>query len=315
MTTRLVFLTSFGSHLYGTNRRESDVDYRAVFLPSAEDILCQTVPDVLRTPPPELADTDYMATPFHRFLKLVRFGEPSFLDMAFAPEEFWVKSHTDEQLWEWFLANRGELLSSDLPKYFGFCKTMVEVYGTQTARQETARQALAMVETAVVSYGGQAKVSTVVDQLKTLDDHFTKFKPDANGTDMVSICGTAIQVTESLAALHGRLVSRNKQIAYRMTLKKTTDTKDFKALHHAVRIVEQGLELLQTGKLVFPRPNAEYLLAIKQEATDYEATVHHLETTYQKMLAARETSVLPESVDDSVIRRLTVDIYQRALCS
>jgi hypothetical protein len=38
---------------------------------------------------------------------------------------------------------------------------------------------------------------------------------------------------------------------------------DRKSLMHAVRVYQQAIELLQTGKLTFPRPNREELLAVK----------------------------------------------------
>ena len=36
---KLVFLTVFGSHLYGTNTLTSDTDYKGIFIPHKQDLL------------------------------------------------------------------------------------------------------------------------------------------------------------------------------------------------------------------------------------------------------------------------------------
>lgn len=43
----IIMLTRFGSHLYGTNRPESDVDFKGIYIPSKEDILLGRVQHTL----------------------------------------------------------------------------------------------------------------------------------------------------------------------------------------------------------------------------------------------------------------------------
>lgn len=50
----------------------------------------------------------------------------------------------------------------------------------------------------------------------------------------------------------------------------STQKVDYKSLSHAVRVYQQALELLDTGKLSFPRPNVDQLLAVKQGRMDLE---------------------------------------------
>ncbi len=302
-------MTAFGSHMYGTERAESDVDYRGVFMPSATDILCQNVTDSSKDAPEELIGTDFMSHPFHRFLKMVRYGEPAAIDMAFAPEEFWVKGHTDMRVWDQFLNTRPCLLSRDLPKYLGFCKTVVEAYGIRADRHEAARKALEIVELAMISHGGLARVAVVEDQIKALDPRFVTTGADSEQRALLGVCGTNIHITQSLTDFQIRLASMNRMFKRQASSDRADDAKDFKSLHHSVRIVEQGLELLTTGKLVFPRANAEYLLAIKQQRTDFDQTVIHLVDTYDAMLAAVDHSPLPATVDDAVLSGVISQVY------
>jgi hypothetical protein len=43
---------------------------------------------------------------------------------------------------------------------------------------------------------------------------------------------------------------------------------EYKSLSHAIRVYQQAIELLETGKITFPRPNAPLLLAIKRGDCD-----------------------------------------------
>ncbi len=47
----LIVEMRFGSHLYGTATAQSDLDYKAVYLPDARDILLQRVQPALALPP------------------------------------------------------------------------------------------------------------------------------------------------------------------------------------------------------------------------------------------------------------------------
>jgi hypothetical protein len=73
---------------------------------------------------------------------------------------------------------------------------------------------------------------------------------------------------------------------------------DWKALSHAIRITEQIIELCETGQLRFPRPNAEYLLKIKQGWVPLEEATNYLHDVFSKIDAAVENSVLQEKTPD-----------------
>ena len=76
---------------------------------------------------------------------------------------------------------------------------------------------------------------------------------------------------------------------------------DFKSLSHAVRVYEQAIELLDTGTLTFPRPNAADLLAIKQGKADLDAVKDRLRTldneVREKMLTSTVRERTPELLE------------------
>lgn len=84
----------------------------------------------------------------------------------------------------------------------------------------------------------------------------------------------------------------------------------FKSASHSIRILEQTTELLLTGTITFPRPNAVLLRQIKFGEVPYEAC----EALYQKALTdTREAEVrskLPDGLDKSKIDVLYYDLIR-----
>lgn len=73
---------------------------------------------------------------------------------------------------------------------------------------------------------------------------------------------------------------------------------DWKALSHAIRITEQVLELSFEGKLTFPRPNAKFLLAVKNGEVPLEKATAYLNEAFAKVDEAVTASVLREKTPE-----------------
>jgi len=73
---------------------------------------------------------------------------------------------------------------------------------------------------------------------------------------------------------------------------------------HVVRLVRQGLEALQTGKMQTRRPDAEELLAIRRGAWTFDQLAEFVSTMDAQYAAAEATSPLPRAVDHEKIEGL-----------
>jgi predicted nucleotidyltransferase len=119
----------FGSHLYGTDTPESDLDLKGVYLPEARDILLQRVtPSVAisrakddgeRNRPGDV-DREYYS--LHRYLQLLAAGQTVAIDMLFAPDAAMTRSPSPAYHYE-RLARRAfaDVAASDAPplkRYF-----------------------------------------------------------------------------------------------------------------------------------------------------------------------------------------------------
>jgi len=86
--------------------------------------------------------------------------------------------------------------------------------------------------------------------------------------------------------------------AYGNRVKDHTDQPtDWKALSHAIRIGEQIIEVLAEGTMIFPRPNAAYLLEVKRGNIPLQEATEYLTELFNQVEEAVDASTLPEKTE------------------
>jgi predicted nucleotidyltransferase len=90
---------------------------------------------------------------------------------------------------------------------------------------------------------------------------------------------------------------------------------DVKFLMHGFRLVSQGCELLTTGNITFPRPDAEQLKAIREGKTygfnDMDKAIADLAAAQDLLKIALDNTILPKKVDHDQHNQLLIDIYEQ----
>jgi hypothetical protein len=89
----------------------------------------------------------------------------------------------------------------------------------------------------------------------------------------------------------------------------TNEGIDWKAMSHAVRVARQAIELLNTGSITFPRPDAAELIEIKKGMRPYEEISALLEKLVAEVQEASQVSTLPEQTNASLADRQVRDFY------
>lgn len=123
---KLLFLGLGGSHAYGTNHAESDVDYRGVFLDSSVRFFGLNPP--FNPKPYERSEPDDVVVhELGRFIKLALDNNPNILEILYTPATTFI-----DPLFEDILENRQKFLSQ-------LCRRTYGGYATQqVARFERA---------------------------------------------------------------------------------------------------------------------------------------------------------------------------------
>lgn len=298
----------FGSHLYGTATPASDMDIKAVHLPAASDILLlrakpvysqKTKADMLAKNTAE--DTDFESYSLQKYLALVAEGQTVALDMLFAPA--WAFQGEPDALWRDIMDNRHRLLSRKYASFVGYCRQQANKYGIKGSRVAAARQALELLSDALADKGAHAKLgdhAEAVEALAASHEHMAIADHTMVSGGIVrhwDVCGRKMPYTSSVKTAHEIMARLVAEYGKRALQPESNQGVDWKALSHAVRIGRQAIELLQTGNVIFPRPDAADLVAIKTGQREYTPVAEDIENLLTQIEATSAASSLPDAPD------------------
>ncbi len=307
----------FGSHLYGTNTPDSDLDYKGVFLPTKREVFIGRIPktdsystgsDKSKNTSKDI-DTDLHS--IHHFIALACKGETEAIDMLHAPDSMLIETSAT---WEAIVSERERFYTRELKAFVGYARRQAAKYGIKGSRLNAAEEFLELTKGWEGWDGGRANLSTVWKALP-INDHCHHIETNSSGVRQYQICGKILQSTMKVE--YARRIIRFFRDNYGERAKLAADNKgiDWKAVSHAMRAAYQVLELLIHGTITFPRPEAELLLAVKQGKCDYLTQVAPwLESVMEEVEFASSVSTYPTKVDkiyweDFIVR--TLEEYYR----
>jgi hypothetical protein len=306
----------FGSHLYGTSTPQSDVDFKSVHVPSANDILLQKVQDSIKTTSREKGDgeknlpgdVDDESFSLQRYLNLLAEGQTVALDMLFAPDESLVYT---TPVWDVIRRNRHRLLTKKSAAFLGYCRQQANKYGIKGSRVAAAKNVSTFLTNAVSIYGPTYKLG-LVPMLRSLEDEHTRVfvSTDVREGSFLECCNRKVHLTASVkhaAEIFTRIYENYGDRARQADLNEGVD---WKALSHAVRVGHEALELLYTGAITLPLPIAPHLLDIKQGRLPYKQVSEEIERLLVAVEKAESVSTLPDEVDLQFMEDLVCSEYR-----
>lgn len=316
---KLIYLSQFGSHLYGLNTENSDLDFRGVYIPTLDDIILHKDKDEINT---ELEITqlesdgitlsqdssllpantrvstrkvDVKIFSLQKFIQLCSKADTNALDLLFSMES------KDDKLEQWWyqedkflskhegeiycpfwviLNNKDKLINTDrLESPISYAFKQSVKYGLKGERLKVLQGILTEANNYL-----SGKISRHITLSKFLDDYtYRNGKPIMNLHDYIDgkhvkidvldnkgkeekylyVCGVQHQFNLELDTFIERIEEKiNKEYTSQRTID-ASDGNDWKALSHAIRVLLEIKELLDTGNIQFPLKDKDFLLNIK----------------------------------------------------
>lgn len=321
----------YGSRLYGTSTPTSDYDYKMLYLPKFEDVLLgrqftnfkarfNEDGSVLSDDAAQMSDNGYEMefVALQTFMRDWLVGQTYAVEMAYALLQGFGE-HDDPVV----LAETVSLVHNMVEHYqshnvagmvgFAMKQTFDYVHRGQRLKEVTLfRDTLQSVLGNVTLVKERERLDSMFGDKRVLDfayevgvaafpGRFEK-KVVVNGRreeDAVVFAGRTYVESTPLSEMMSNLNRMVKQYGARST-SAAENTVDTKSLMHAVRVYQQVLELLQTGKVTFPRPNRDELLGVRNLTTPLEEVVERL-----RQLDAEVQEVVKEH--PSKVQELTAD--------
>ncbi len=319
---RTIVKIKFGSHLYGTETPQSDLDFKAVHIPAARDILLgrasRTISEHrekaegVKNLPGEIDSDSYS---LHRYLQLAAEGQTVAMDVLFAPP--WADVESCGPEWSEVRANRHRLLTRRSSAFVGYCRQQANKYGIKGSRVAASRKALDLLNDAVERHGAVEKLGVIADEISTLvssTEHTAVIDIEqASGEKLphLEVCNRKMPFRSSIKSARDIMQRLVDEYGQRALAAEKQQGIDWKALSHAVRVGHEALELLRTGNITFPLSGRAHILAIKKAELPYQMVAEEIEALLSEVEAAALTSPLPDSADMAWIEDFVCDVYRR----
>ena len=261
---QLLYLIKFGSFLYGTQTENSDLDLKGIFLPSFESLILQNKVNSISFSTGENStkncsdDVDIELWSLQYWLSLVGKWDTGGLDLLFS------NTNPDSVLFEWNFMD--ELFKNPLklfdPKnvnsYIGYCNSQAKKYGIKGSRLGIVKQVYEFVGEYITLENEKFKLSTIVNKIiKQYGDNSLCFIKNIQDKDDVErpylfLCGKQHQLSITIREFFERIKNNYEIYGERARLAEKNNGLDYKALSHALRCINQYIQLLTIGEIKFP---------------------------------------------------------------
>jgi hypothetical protein len=322
---RTIVNIRFGSHLYGTATPQSDLDFKAVHVPAAADILLQRVRASVSEKRAKAereknlpGEVDRESYSLQKYLGLISEGQTVALDVLFAPE--WAMTDPPADEWREIVANRHRLLTKRAAAFVGYCRQQANKYGIKGSRVAAARSALGLLDELIEKHGTTPKLrefAAEVEACAGAHEHSDLLDIDTVSGGTIrhwEVCGRKMPYTSSIKNARDVMVRLVEEYGQRALAAERHEGVDWKALSHAVRVGREAIELLGTGSITFPLLDAAHILDIKLAKLPYRDVAAEIEDLLVDVEAASQASALPEAPDTTWIDGFVSRVYREEIC-
>lgn len=271
--SQVEFLAISGSRLYGTNRPDSDYDYRGFIIPPYEYLIgliefkCQEVQN----------EEDSKVYSLKEFFKLLSNGDPQCTELLFVPED---KIKRTSDYYEEIRANKNLFLSNVIYKrLMGFSnsewrKAMANRYQFEKLPADHEATRLNMLN--FMRDRGADKVD--LDEAAGM---FDKFRSK--------------EIVSSVSNLGAKRKADFDKYGFCVS-----------SACHSIRLMGELAELMKTGEIIFPRPDAALLKAIRTGEVPREDCEKIYKSAVDNAEKAKDKSKLKDRPDN----KKTTDLYR-----
>ncbi len=290
----------FGSHLYGLDTPDSDVDYKGVYMPDLHELLLNNYAGTYKHSTGgqheknAAGDIDTEVISLPKFIKHACDGETFAIDMLHCENP--LSSHP---IWEELVANRRRFYSKSLKAYMGYVKKQAAKYGLKGTRLADIRYAM----DALKKINPEAILGEVSPDCFYFGEYVKWVTVPATGNQthdqqFYEVNMKKYQSTNSVGYVLEQLQKMWDGYGARAKQAEQNDGVDWKALSHALRAGYQARDIYTDGDFTYPLKETDFLLAVKRGQLDYKTEVApELERLVAEVDALADASDLPAKVD------------------
>lgn len=312
---RIILLGLGGSHAYGTNNENSDIDFRGVTLPLPSDLLGLTEFEQF-----ENRETDTVIYSFKKIVKLLLDCNPNTCEiLGLDEDQYLIKSPLGQEL----VDNSGLFLSKRAAKSFGgYAGAQLRRLQNAIARdsmpqREKEQHILRSVQNALedferkYAHPERGNIRLYIDRAVNPEME-TEIFVDANYSHM------PLRDYENMWSAMNTVVRDYDKIGKRN--RKKDDNHLNKHAMHLIRLFMMAIDILEKGKIITHRKDdLELLLKIRnggylQEDGTFAAEFYEILAEYERKLeTATRQSSLPDEPDMEKVEAFVEHVNRQAI--
>lgn len=270
-----LYLTVFGSHLYGTNTENSDKDYKGLFLPSIKKlVLDEKVNSISLTTGENNSknssdDEDVQLWALQYWLKLLAKGDTNAIDLLGSMYSSHNEKIVDLDFLGKYKDNPMSLIDLKHNKaYVAYAFGQAKKYGLKGSRVGILKDILNYLMSVYSNPQDTEywKAGRVFDEiLEKFYNPSLCFEKKTDSNRFLYICGKGYMDSISLSEMIHRLDDAYNKYGNRAKQAEQNENIDWKAVSHAIRCLDQVIEMAETGCIIkYPLKTAPYILEVKQ---------------------------------------------------
>ncbi len=325
---KLLYLSSFGSHLYGLESPSSDHDYKGVFLPSLDyfysynNVKSITVTTGDSKSKNTKDDVDIELYTLQYFIhKLLSKGDTGALDLLYSV------TNKDKVIYGYenmclVKANIHKILDiKNANAFTSYALGQAKKYGIKGTRLGVLKNIRNFLRgdsiQCLFDIHGDSRLELIADEIiKSYGDKSYCFHKQENckgsTTDYLCVCGSMHQYNITIKEFCDRIIKAEENYGNRTKKAGKDGGVDYKALSHAIRALYQTSELFRDGKITFPFTGRvrDDIFSIKQGKWDYETVEKFIIELLGKADSLKEKCSLDWSYDYDHCIRLVRHFYR-----
>ena len=337
-----------GSQLYGNSTPESDIDERGVFISNKEYYygFLKNIKQIQFHNKESKEDIEFHE--IRQFLYLAMNNNPNIIEFLFIPNNMMI-SHTKE--WDKIIENRKYFISTKCKFTFsGYAYSQLyrikshrswllnppnkkperKDFGLLENKSTIPKEQIGAFNVLLSMYLEEIRdFHSLKNQLlemeetrnfKTMSQNLKKIDLNAIKTIMPISDNFLEALSKEKAYMQAKIEWESYQNWKRNRNLKRKDLEgkygyDTKHGSHLLRLMSEGEELLLKGNITFPRPDADYLLAIKNGYLTYDQLIEKVGDFDEKFEKLYKDSKLPKEPDRNRVDKLCIEIVEEYLKS
>ncbi len=287
----------FGSRLYETHGETSDYDYKGIFTPTIQEcilggyarninIKTNDVKNVKNSA--EDSDTELYA--LQEFIKLALQGQTVAIDILSSPKD---KILISSPQWDILQSNKKRFYTKSMNSFLGYSRAIGLKYGQRAEKLNSFKDILSFLSL----YNEDLLISDIWGSLP--ENQFYKKIVDDNGRRFFEINGKKMQEFASIKFVVELINIQISDYGKRVREAANNENFDFKGTSHAFRVAYELKQILETGDLVFPLQETEFIKQVKYGQLNFinDKLGEKLENLIDEVGDLIHSSNLPEKPD------------------